>query len=48
LLERETVRQQLQANPEPLLRIANFGPKTLEEGNAALEQYGCYRPWGKP
>jgi hypothetical protein len=44
LLERKTVRQQPQANQEPLLRIANFGPKTLEEGNAALEQYGYYRP----
>jgi hypothetical protein len=48
LLERKTVRQQLQANREPLLRFANFGLKTLEEGNAALEQNGYYRPWGKP
>jgi hypothetical protein len=48
LLERKTVRQQPQANPEPLLLIAKFGPKTVEDGNAALEQTGYYRPWGNP
>jgi hypothetical protein len=45
LLERKTVRQQPQANPESLLHIANFGAETLEEVYAALEQYGYYRPW---
>jgi DNA-directed RNA polymerase subunit alpha len=43
-----TVRQLLQANPETLLSIANFGEKTLEEVYQALEQVGYHRPWRKP
>jgi DNA-directed RNA polymerase subunit alpha len=43
-----TVRQLLQASPETLLSIANFGDKTLEEVYLALEKYGYYRPWRKP
>lgn len=43
-----TVRELLQASPETLLSIANFGEKTLEEVYAALEDIGYYRPWRKP
>jgi DNA-directed RNA polymerase subunit alpha len=43
-----TVRELLQANPETLLSIANFGEKTLEEVYQALERIGYYRGWRKP
>jgi DNA-directed RNA polymerase subunit alpha len=43
-----TVRQLLQASPETLLSIANFGEKTLEEVYQALEKVGYYRTWRKP
>jgi len=43
-----TVRQLLQASPETLLSIANFGEKTLEEVYLALERIGYYRTWRKP
>ncbi len=42
------VRQLLEANPETLLSIANFGEKTLEEVYQALERIGYYRTWRKP
>jgi DNA-directed RNA polymerase subunit alpha len=43
-----TVRQLLQASPETLLSLANFGEKTLEEVYQALEKVGYYRTWRKP
>jgi DNA-directed RNA polymerase subunit alpha len=43
-----TVRELLQASPETLLSIANFGEKTLEEVYSALEDIGYYRSWCKP
>ncbi|MBM3965957.1 MAG: DNA-directed RNA polymerase subunit alpha [Planctomycetes bacterium] len=43
-----TVRELLQANPDTLLSIANFGEKTLEEVYQALERIGYYRSWRKP
>jgi DNA-directed RNA polymerase subunit alpha len=39
-----TVRDLLNATPEQLLSIANFGEKTLEEVYKALEKFGFYRP----
>lgn len=38
-----TVAQLLQTTPEDLLKIANFGEKTLEEVYLALERLGFYR-----
>ncbi len=39
-----TVRDLLNATPEQLLSIANFGEKTLEEVYGSLEKFGFYRP----
>ncbi|KLU04536.1 DNA-directed RNA polymerase alpha subunit domain protein [Rhodopirellula islandica] len=39
-----TVRDLLNATPRRLLKISNFGEKTLEEVYDALEQLGFYRP----
>ncbi|MEM1224068.1 MAG: DNA-directed RNA polymerase subunit alpha C-terminal domain-containing protein [Planctomycetota bacterium] len=39
-----TVRDLLNATPRRLLRISNFGEKTLEEVYDSLEQLGFYRP----
>ncbi|ASV76421.1 DNA-directed RNA polymerase alpha subunit domain [Thermogutta terrifontis] len=38
-----TVAQLLNTKPEDLLKIANFGEKTLEEVYQALERLGFYR-----
>lgn len=38
-----TVAQLLSTKPEDLLKIANFGEKTLEEVYLALERLGFYR-----
>ncbi len=43
-----TVRELLNASPETLLSIANFGEKTLEEVYQALERIGYFRNWRKP
>jgi len=39
-----TVRDLLHATPRRLLKISNFGEKTLEEVYDSLEQLGFYRP----
>ena len=39
-----TVRDLLNATPRRLLKISNFGEKTLEEVYDSLEQLGFYRP----
>ncbi len=43
-----TVRDLLHATPKRLLRISNFGEKTLEEVYDALSMLGFYRPGKKP
>ncbi|GIW97903.1 MAG: DNA-directed RNA polymerase subunit alpha [Pirellulaceae bacterium] len=43
-----TVRDLLNATPEDLLSISNFGEKTLEEVYLALESIGYYRPHRRP
>lgn len=43
-----TVRDLLHATPKRLLKISNFGEKTLEEVYDALEQLGFYRPNRNP
>lgn len=39
-----TVRDLLNATPRRLLKISNFGEKTLDEVYDALEQLGFFRP----
>ncbi|MEL6897238.1 MAG: DNA-directed RNA polymerase subunit alpha C-terminal domain-containing protein [Planctomycetota bacterium] len=39
-----TVRDLLNAKPKELLKISNFGEKTLEEVYESLERIGFYRP----
>ncbi len=43
-----TVEDLLNATPEDLLSISNFGEKTLEEVYKALEQFGFYRDSKQP
>lgn len=43
-----TVRDLLNATPEQLLAINNFGEKTLGEVYEALEKLGFYRPSRRP
>lgn len=43
-----TVEDLLNATPEKLLGISNFGEKTLEEVYLALEGIGLYRKWRQP
>ncbi len=39
-----TVRDLLNATPRRLMKISNFGEKTLDEVYDALEQLGFFRP----
>ena len=43
-----TVRDLLHSRREDLLKIANFGEKTLEEVYASLEELGFYRKGRDP
>ena len=43
-----TVRDLLNAKPETLLSISNFGEKTLEEVYQALAKLGFHRPGRRP
>ena len=43
-----TVDDLLNCTREDLLSISNFGEKTLEEVNKALENVGFYRPGRQP
>ncbi|MEM6364707.1 MAG: DNA-directed RNA polymerase subunit alpha C-terminal domain-containing protein [Planctomycetota bacterium] len=43
-----TVRDLLNSSPRRLLRISNFGEKTLDEVYDSLERLGFFRPGRKP